>query len=448
MNRYLEEAHLENETISNLDGGSDTLISQDIVWPLGVITPFFFMILSLILTGSVLLIYSKSKNKNCLTVFIGCLISLAAGSLFGDVVIHLLPGIFAPSEEHHDEHESEETTDHEEEAQEKSMLIVSTLIIVGFLVCFMAEKVFNWVGVEHSHEIDFNKINDDNKQNYENCNSKENQIHMHNQHHHENNPDGAHNHKEHMKKNTINHQTDRDILEVKEKNKIDVNIVDFEGQDNNKENCKDCLPCEKCLPCRCDNINPVENNVIPNETEKCKEKETNVDNKKAQLTCCQKFSLTNKKSVGVLSNLASLLHNTFDGLAIGIVFTSRVKSTIISTCLAIFLHELPKEISDAGVLLHSNFEILPVLFWNCINNASGILGAIIGLSLGSINDIKRDYTLSFVSGNFLYISLSQMIPIVLHLKGKLSNILSFVFLFVGLGFMYLIIAIEGDEHSH
>jgi zinc and cadmium transporter len=126
----------------------------------------------------------------------------------------------------------------------------------------------------------------------------------------------------------------------------------------------------------------------------------------------------------------------------GLIFASRSYVTIISTNVAMVLHEIPKELGDAGILLHSGFKIKGVLFWNTIVNLCSILGTIIGLSLGDINYTFKAYSLAFVSGNFLYISLSEMLPITLNGKGFIINLFHFLFFIVGLGFMYGILFIE------
>lgn len=124
------------------------------------------------------------------------------------------------------------------------------------------------------------------------------------------------------------------------------------------------------------------------------------------------------------------------------VFASRKPSTILSTVIAIILHEIPKELADAGVLIHSNFGFWGILFWNSISNIGAIFGSIIGLSLSEINPVAKAYLLSFTSGNFIYISLGQLVPIIIHLKGKLINLLVLIGIMAGIGTMYIILLLE------
>jgi zinc transporter ZupT len=140
--------------------------------------------------------------------------------------------------------------------------------------------------------------------------------------------------------------------------------------------------------------------------------------------------------------ISSTIHNILDGIATGVSFSSRKVPLIISTNLAILFHEIPKELGDAGILIYSNFNIWSVLFWNSLINATCIIGTIIGLSVGSINKRSESYCLGFVAGNFLYISLAEMIPVINRKKNLLNNMLQILFILVGLLIMFAIIFIE------
>lgn len=160
------------------------------------------------------------------------------------------------------------------------------------------------------------------------------------------------------------------------------------------------------------------------------------------LACCEFLTLRGTKSVGILVVFSEIIHNIIDGIAIGVVFSSRKPTPIISTVIAIILHEIPKELADAGVLIHSNFGFWAILFWNSMSNIGAIFGAIIGLAVSEINKLSNFYLLSVTAGNFLYISLAQLIPILVHVKGKLINFLIFTGIFLGIGIMYLILLLE------
>jgi len=45
-----------------------------------------------------------------------------------------------------------------------------------------------------------------------------------------------------------------------------------------------------------------------------------------------------------------------DGLALGVAFSSSEKSTVSTTIIAIFAHEIPQEMGNASILLNANFS--------------------------------------------------------------------------------------------
>lgn len=140
--------------------------------------------------------------------------------------------------------------------------------------------------------------------------------------------------------------------------------------------------------------------------------------------------------------IGGLIHDFIDGMAIGISFASRSKSTAISTFIAILSHEVPSRVAEIAILLHSNFSIAKAVMINCIENCASIIGAIVGLSLGSINEVINKYLLAIVIGNFLYIGLIDMMPYMKNThEGKLwfFQLTSFAF---GIGTMYLVTLAE------
>jgi len=77
-----------------------------------------------------------------------------------------------------------------------------------------------------------------------------------------------------------------------------------------------------------------------------------------------------------------------------------------------------------------------------MSNIGGIFGCIFGLAISEISELSKAYLLSFTAGNFIYIALAQLIPIIIHIKGKLINLLIFSGIIFGIGIMYLILILE------
>lgn len=101
--------------------------------------------------------------------------------------------------------------------------------------------------------------------------------------------------------------------------------------------------------------------------------------------------------------IGDFLHNITDGLAIGVAFSSPIKSLALNTILAIFAHEIPQEMGNASILIQSNFSPVQAMMCNGFVNSSAIIGIIIGILVAGINENFNKIMLCFIAGNFLYI---------------------------------------------
>lgn len=431
--RFTEEIHID-------DHDETGLIEENLVWGIGILVSLCLLILSVILTSGILFIQSKLKGKDkCLKTIIVSLICLAIGSILGDVVIHILPQIFGGGHGHTDQ------SDGEEEVSEESKinsLISSLLILIGFLVCFIAEKIIiSCTNHEHDHGIDEDDSDETKDHDHNNCIHTNNVIIVTEM------------------KQIIEVDDEKKKKEEKEIDKAVVEVLDKDNKEKNPENIEKIEAINKPHEAldsdrskegeKAGFKEKKEENQI--QTKKSDDKGTNdIKNKdKINLGCCEKISLKGTKAVGLLTNFASLLHNLIDGIAIGVVFAHREEATIISTIIAIFLHEIPKEISDAGILIHAKYHPCGILFWNVINNVTGIVGTLIGLGLGTINEEATAYCLAFVAGNFFYISLSEMVPLVLRLKRPINIFLTFFMMILGFVIMFVIAIVEEiSEEEH
>lgn len=110
-----------------------------------------------------------------------------------------------------------------------------------------------------------------------------------------------------------------------------------------------------------------------------------------------------KGAAGYLNLISSFIHNFFDGLAVGTAFASREKDQYVAVIIAVFAHEIPREMGDVGILMKNKFDSCQTIFWNALINMISLVGVAIGLALGNIGDAVQQYVMTFVAGNFIYI---------------------------------------------
>ncbi|XP_033753074.1 zinc transporter ZIP8-like [Pecten maximus] len=106
--------------------------------------------------------------------------------------------------------------------------------------------------------------------------------------------------------------------------------------------------------------------------------------------------------------LGDALHNFSDGLAMGAAYTESV-AVGISVSLAILSEELPHELGDIAILLHSGMTIKRALLLNFLAAVTIYFGLVIGIVVGENTDANT-YVFAFSGGLFIYIALADMIP--------------------------------------
>ncbi|XP_060063006.1 metal cation symporter ZIP14-like [Ylistrum balloti] len=150
--------------------------------------------------------------------------------------------------------------------------------------------------------------------------------------------------------------------------------------------------------------------------------------------------------------LGDALHNFSDGLAIGAAYTENV-ALGISVSLAVLTEELPHELGDIAILLHTGMTIKRALLLNFLAAVTIYIGMIIGIVVGENTDANT-YIFAFAGGLFVYIALADMIPEMnnqaksAEVRGEDSNLVVFslqnVGLLVGFGIVILIATLGGN----
>ena len=79
------------------------------------------------------------------------------------------------------------------------------------------------------------------------------------------------------------------------------------------------------------------------------------------------------------------LHNLIDGVAIASAYLVDLRLGMVTT-LAVFIHEIPHELGDFGILIHKGWKRREVLWTNAATGATAILGAVSAFYFGNSFD--------------------------------------------------------------
>ncbi|SJM92013.1 Zinc/iron permease [Crenothrix polyspora] len=149
------------------------------------------------------------------------------------------------------------------------------------------------------------------------------------------------------------------------------------------------------------------------------------------------------KSAGSLIIVGDSIHNFVDGVLIAAAFLTDVQLGIV-TSLAVAAHEIPQEVGDFAILLHSGYSNAKALFYNILASLSTVLGGVLAyFCLADLHD-KLPYLLALAASSFIYIAVADLIPS-LHKKTDMKTSLQQIVL-IAAGVL-LICTLHGIVHG-
>ena len=107
--------------------------------------------------------------------------------------------------------------------------------------------------------------------------------------------------------------------------------------------------------------------------------------------------------------IGDAFHNFIDGAIIAAAVLTSVPLGV-NAAIAIAAHEIPQEVGDIAILLHSGYSRTRALVLNVASAAAGLAGSLLGFSLVSFLPDVRPYVLAFSAASMLYIAMSDLIP--------------------------------------
>jgi len=134
-------------------------------------------------------------------------------------------------------------------------------------------------------------------------------------------------------------------------------------------------------------------------------------------------------------------HNFIDGLVIGASYLVSIDIGIATT-LAVIFHELPQEIGDFAILIHSGFTKGKALLFNFLSALTAIIGTLIAVWAGARFAGALPVLLALTAGVFIYIATVDLIP-ELHKELNIKkSLLQLAALVCGMGFMWVMLVLE------
>lgn len=140
---------------------------------------------------------------------------------------------------------------------------------------------------------------------------------------------------------------------------------------------------------------------------------------------------------GLMILIGDTFHNFVDGILVAAAFLTSTELGVV-TALAIIAHEIPQEVGDFLILLHSGYTRRAALLLNLLSSAAMVVGGVIAyFALQTMQDWIPPL-LGLAAASMLYVSVADLIP-GLHRRPELMATAQQVLLIgLGIGTIWLV----------
>jgi zinc and cadmium transporter len=114
-----------------------------------------------------------------------------------------------------------------------------------------------------------------------------------------------------------------------------------------------------------------------------------------------------------------------------------------STTLAVLLHEIPQELGDFGILVHSGLGVRKAVLLNLGSASIAIVGTAAALLAGlAARDAVTATLLPVTAGGFVYLAAADLIPELQHDRSLRALVVQTALISAGIAVMGLLVSIE------
>ncbi len=144
--------------------------------------------------------------------------------------------------------------------------------------------------------------------------------------------------------------------------------------------------------------------------------------------------------VAVTNVVGDGLHNFLDGAIVAASFATS-PTLGIATAIAVALHEIPQELGDFGILVHSGLQPKRALALNFVSGLAAIAGAVATLAFAPVEAIENAMV-PFTAGAFIYIASTDLMPEIHKEPEPLKSVIQLLAFGCGVGVMAALLVIE------
>ena len=143
--------------------------------------------------------------------------------------------------------------------------------------------------------------------------------------------------------------------------------------------------------------------------------------------------------VAITNLIGDGLHNFLDGAIIAASFTVSPQLGV-ATAVAVAVHEIPQELGDFGILVHSGLTPRRALALNFASSLAAIAGAVATLAFAPVETIESAMV-PFTAGAFIYIASTDLMPEIHKEPEPLKSVIQLLAFGCGVGVMAALLVI-------
>lgn len=121
---------------------------------------------------------------------------------------------------------------------------------------------------------------------------------------------------------------------------------------------------------------------------------------------------------GLMILVGDTFHNFVDGVLIAAAFIEDPRLGMV-TALAIVAHEIPQEVGDFLILLHSGYSKARALFFNLLSSLATLVGGVLAWLWLAEVQTAVPVLLALAAANMIYVAVADLIP-GLHKRPELA----------------------------
>lgn len=112
---------------------------------------------------------------------------------------------------------------------------------------------------------------------------------------------------------------------------------------------------------------------------------------------------------GLLILIGDTFHNFVDGVLISAAFVQDLRLGVV-TAIAIIAHEIPQEVGDFVILLHSGYSRPRAFAYNLVSSLATVLGGLLAyFAFTGLHSVVPAF-LALAAGSMIYVAVADLIP--------------------------------------